>query len=282
MPAFDMNNSREGQRRNPYRFASGFIRSCWGWEYLRRNPLYHAAYRKFHTNPATAEAAKWSLVRFEDPAFDSRVADVFWQRQACRHVLPLTASPRRADGEGHYFSLDGLRCRVNIYRDGDATHILFAESGRALQLEISGDVDFGNCALFTPVLPPPKLRVARLLAVRRLSDLMKHRSLRPVLYPPERRSARLMRVLQALDGSLAGTSHRDIGIALLGKLASIAIGIIRTIISAITSAAPSPMGVISWKAVIGDCFPELCCLVFLGAPRVPRGRVLVNRAASIR
>ena len=217
MSASDMNNSREGQRRNPYRFASGFIRSFWAWEYLRRNPLYHAAYMKFHTKPGTAEAAKWSLARFEDPAFDGRVADVFWQRQACRQVLPLTASPQRVVGEGHYFSLDGLRCRVNIYRDGDATHILFSESGRSLQLEISGASDLKNSVLFTSALPAPKLRAARLLAVRRLSDLMTHRCLRPSLYPPERRSARLTRVLQALDGSLAGTSHRDIGIALFGE-----------------------------------------------------------------
>ena len=217
MRASDVNNSREGQRRNPYRFASGFIRSYWGWEYLRRNPLYRAAYEKFRMNPATAEAAKWSLVRFEDPAFDGRVADVFWQRQACRHVLPLAASTQYDSSEGHYFSLKNLHCRVAIEREADRCHILFAESGRALQVEISGDVDFENCVLFTPVLSPPKLRATRLLAVRRLSDLMMHRCLRPSLYPPERRSARLTRVLQALDGSLAGTSHRDIGIALFGE-----------------------------------------------------------------
>jgi hypothetical protein len=214
----DINISRDGQSPNPYQYTAGFIRTYWAWAYLRRNPRYRLAYSKFRDEPAHPEAADWSLVRFEDPDFDGRVANVFWQRQACRHVLPLTASAKKnADGEGHYFSLERLRCRVTSHRDADHYHILFAENGCSLQLEISGAFDLEKCVLFAPVLPPPRLRAARLLAVRRLSDLMTHGTLRPALYPPERRAARLMRVLQALDGSLAGASHRDIGIALFGE-----------------------------------------------------------------
>ncbi|MDZ5698674.1 DNA -binding domain-containing protein [Chelativorans sp. M5D2P16] len=37
------------------------------------------------------------------------------------------------------------------------------------------------------------------------------------LFPPEARGNRLRFVLQALDGSLAGASHREIATALLGK-----------------------------------------------------------------
>jgi hypothetical protein len=215
--ACDVTSSREGQRPNPYRYTAGIIRSFWAWEYLRRDPHYHAAYDNFRDVPAHAEAENWSLVRFEDPNFDGRVADVFWQRQVCRHVLPLTASTRYGRSEGHHFSLTGLHCRVAIERAADRCHILFAENGRALQVEISGDANFEDRILLTPALPPPGLRAARLLAIRRLADLMTHGHLRPSLYPPERRAARLARVLQALDGSLAGLSQRDIAIALFGE-----------------------------------------------------------------
>jgi len=188
-------------------------RNAWAWEYLRRNPHYLTAYMKRDT----AFLAQWPLQRFEDPDIDARDANVFWCPDACRYVLPLTASLRCAQEDGHDFSLNGLQCRVTIHREDDRWHILFAQDGRALQLEISGTDNLDNCALFTAVLPPPRLRTARLLALRRLSDLMTHRCLRPALYPPERRSARLIHVLRALDLSLARAPHRDIAIALFGR-----------------------------------------------------------------
>jgi hypothetical protein len=213
----DVSSSREGQRSNPYRHTAGFIRSFWAWEYLRRNPLYRTAFEKFGTDSVSTEAASWSLVRFEDPDFDGRVANVFWQRQVCRHVLPLTTTTESVGGEGLHLPLERLHCRVAVRRDADRCHALFAESGRSLQLEISGDASFDEGILLTPVLPPPGMRAARLLAIRRLADLMTHGHLRPSLYPPERRAPRLARVLQALDGSLAGHSQRDIAIALFGE-----------------------------------------------------------------
>jgi hypothetical protein len=65
-------------------------------------------------------------------------------------------------------------------------------------------------------LPAPGYADSRLLAVRRLTDLVKHGWMRPSLYPRQQRSERLMRVVQALDGWQAEVSHRDIGIALYG------------------------------------------------------------------
>jgi len=213
----NVKNSSEGQHPDPYRHTAGFIRSFWAWEYLRRNPRYRVAYDQFQKEPEHSEAAGWSLVCFEDPDFDGRVANVFWRRQACRHVLPLTATAESADGEGHPLSLEHLHCRVAVHRHADRCHVLFAESGRSLQLEISGDANIDQGILLTPALPPPGMGAPRLLAIRRLADLMTHGQLRPSLYPPERRAPRLARVLQALDGSLAGLPQRDIAIALFGE-----------------------------------------------------------------
>ena len=61
------------------------------------------------------------------------------------------------------------------------------------------------------------LRRARLQAVRRLNDLMRHGSLRAVHYPREPRGARLARVIQAFDGAEAGAPQREIAVALFGR-----------------------------------------------------------------
>ena len=56
----------------------------------------------------------------------------------------------------------------------------------------------------------------RNLALRRLSDLAEHGELRDHLYPAESRAPRFARILQALDGALAGARHRDIAVSLFG------------------------------------------------------------------
>lgn len=155
---------------------------------------------------------------FEDPDADARTANIFWRREACRDVLPLAISDQSCGSDHEYFRLAGLSCRVITHRDENTNlcHVLFAQDGRFFQLEICGAVHLEDGLLLTPVLPAPALRSARILGIRRLADLMSHGYLRPSLYPPERRGPRLMRVVQALDGALAGASQRDIGIALFG------------------------------------------------------------------
>jgi hypothetical protein len=68
----DVKIPHEGQRTNPYRYTAGIIRSFWAWQYLCRCPRYRVAHNQFHDEPAHEEAARWPLVRFEDPCFDGR------------------------------------------------------------------------------------------------------------------------------------------------------------------------------------------------------------------
>lgn len=71
--------------------------------------------------------------------------------------------------------------------------------------------------LLTSILPAPHLRAGRLQAMRRFNDLMATGTLRASFYPAEHRNARLLRVVQALDGALAGVPHRDIAVAPFGE-----------------------------------------------------------------
>lgn len=201
-----------------YRWMAALPRIAWGWELLRRDPHYRSSYRSARSSPEGKESANWSLVRFEDPDLDARSANVLWRRDNCRHVLPLAAIPELFKNGGRRFSLDGLQCRVTIHCEsaGDRCHILFAQDGHFLQLEICGATHLEDGVLMTPVLPAPGLRDARLLAVRRLADLMAHGHLRSSLYPRYHRGPRLTKVVQALDGIQAGATYRDIALAFFG------------------------------------------------------------------
>ncbi len=154
---------------------------------------------------------------FEDPDRDARCADVLWRRQACGAVLPLAVVKHSADGTSRHLVLTPSRCRVTVHSEEDCKHVLFAQDGRSLQLEVSGTEALEGAMLVTPALPIRMLAPSRILGVKRLSDLITHGQLRPALYPRERRAARLIRVAQALDGWLADASYREIAIALFGS-----------------------------------------------------------------
>jgi hypothetical protein len=202
-----------------YRWLVTLPRTGWAWEFLRRSPEYQAA----HTASLTAErqakhreALPFGLLCFEEPSRDARVADAMWQMKVCRDVLPLASSPMRPGTAVHTLRLDTLRCRTVEYDYGveNRKEVLLAEDGRSLQLTIFGNTPLHEALLLTPALPVARHGDSRLLAVRRLADVVKHGWLRPALYKRERQSARLARVVQALDGWLAKASQREIAIAL--------------------------------------------------------------------
>ncbi len=207
-----------------YRWMAGLSRLGWAWEFLRRNPTYIQAFQDTD-RPALAvdqggtdAALVWGLLRFENPLLDARKANVFWQLDLCREILPLTASPMRRGTEVNTLRLDKLQCRSTVQSLGDdgRRDVLFAQDGRFLQLAIFGDTPLMEALLLTPALPASHHRASRFLAVRRLADLVGSGQLRPSLYPRERRAPRLTRIAQALDGWLAHASYREIAIALFG------------------------------------------------------------------
>ena len=212
-----------------YGWMNALPRPAWGWELLRRDPRYHAAFRDALVrqrqsrqdawSPGRDDCAGWSLCVFEDPDIDVRSANVLWRPEVRRDVLPLIAGTRRDNTVAERLSLQGLRCRVTVHREdaGNRCQILFAQEGRSLQLDIQGEIHFEDGMLLTPMSPAQQLRGAQLLTMRRLVDLMAHGYLRPSLYPAYKRRARLIEVVQALDGEFADALQRDIALAQFGQ-----------------------------------------------------------------
>ncbi|MBU6298942.1 MAG: DUF2285 domain-containing protein [Alphaproteobacteria bacterium] len=222
-PGGPMPDPWTGQDR--YKWMFRLPRVAWGWELLRRDPDYQTAYRaslsrgNTRTSQSYTEPTHWSLLRFENPDHDARTANVLWRRDHCREVLPLIASREHCQYDAGQFSIDHLQCRITVYceEDGNRCHILFAQDGRFLQLEICGADCVQDGVLMTPVLPNPRHRTARLSAVHRLTDLMAKGILRPALYPPLKRARRLVEVIQVLDAALAGAVPRDIALGIYGS-----------------------------------------------------------------
>ncbi len=208
-----------------YRWMTELPRTAWAWEFLRRNPSYrgdyagHLAASCASNQSEHGDALAWSLLRFEDPARDARKANVLWQMKACREVLPLAAAPMRAGTAVDTLRLSALQCRTTVYDYGveERTEVLLAQDGRSLQLTIFGQTPLEEALLLTPALPVAPYNKSRLLAVRRLADVVKHGWLRPSLYKRERQSNRLARVVQALDGWLANAPQREIAACLFSR-----------------------------------------------------------------
>lgn len=192
----------------------------WAWEFLRRDADYRAEYsenRKGDDVEGRLNGTKpdsGPLLRPVDPDRDARIADVFWHKDVCATVLPVKSVPAHSKEMSQHLPLGGMRCRVTVIVDNDIHHVLYSEEGRSLQLEVHGPLT--EAALLTPALLQEQEAPGRLIAMRRLCDMLATHSLRPALYPPERRAARLMTLVKALDGSLLNMSQRDIAIRLFG------------------------------------------------------------------
>lgn len=217
-----------------YRLVEALPAASCAWEFLRRNPDYQSAYRLAFARPtqqvfsflsdgstignAVPDAAPWHLVRFEDPTLDAARANVFWQPESWRGVIPLLAIALPDDEAERRPSFPPMQCRVTTHRDLTGKHhVLFAQEGRFLQLEIHGAKDLRNIRLTTDVLISAERARDRLRALKRLTDLLAHGTLRRSLYPAESRGRRFARILQVFDGWRAGASHREIAAAIVGE-----------------------------------------------------------------
>ena len=197
-----------------YLWVTALPRLALAWEFVRRSPAYREAYR---SRDLRQPESLWPMVRLEDPQLDARHAVPAWTGGVCDEILPLRTGARPQEAIRTAVNVDRLRCQMTMIEEGaGTTHVLFAELGRQLHLMIEVDPKAG-LALMTPALAPMPLTVKRTLALRRLSDLAEHGELREHLYPAESRAPRFARILQALDGALAGARHRDIAVSLFGE-----------------------------------------------------------------
>ena len=207
--------------QNPERYAytRELGRDAWAWEFLRRNPLYRAGWARFQRDKpveGTAVLQRFGIITWEDPARTSLDAKVLWDEHVSRFVLPLRAEHGRNDSSAPTLDLSGLRAWASVSLAEDPVqHVLFVESGRRLQLAVSGDDLFGQVRLLADAPLDVTSFKWRMMLLHRLAHLVRHERFPERLYPPDPRGRRLAVILRALDGWLAKTSQRRIGEAIL-------------------------------------------------------------------
>ena len=229
----EVNFETSWQHPDSYRWTLSLPRIGWAWEFLRRNKDYRAAWTAsaietlampdvsgvtILTTSPESDSIDWGLAPpWENPDRDSRSANVFWSENACPSVLPIVALD---DGPGLPLILSQAEylCRTIVHvAPNGVQRVLFTRDGKFLQLEVRGASIFSATRVLADVVAAPAITPQRLKAIEQLADLVEHRDLREVLHTPDGQGRRLSHVLQALDGWLAGVSHRLIATALFGE-----------------------------------------------------------------
>lgn len=145
-------------------------------------------------------------------------AAVFWSPQASAHVLPVTAMEQSVSQSEDAFEFAALPCRKTIIDSGDGVqHILLQDDIGRVQLSNDGvDMRRADSVQVNALWPKDQIR-RRLCAIECVNAITTAGRFPARLFQPDRRDRRLRSVLRALDGSLAGLSHREIAEALFGE-----------------------------------------------------------------
>jgi len=177
------------------------------WEYLRRHPDYCRDWWCHHRRPTSAAALRWGLLGLENPDLDARDAHPAWCPEPAGVVQfhpDLTPTPGavpfdlwRMAGHKHLFH-DGQHLALTTWAPGCWWHFALAPTlGHGMPCVHAvhdGDPE-----------PPP---VAGDLAAWSCSQAR-----------PSRAVLLELHTLQALDGTLAGATLREVAEALCGPAA---------------------------------------------------------------
>jgi hypothetical protein len=188
------------------------------WEYLRRNPSYRL---DWHSRPLDGHrphvepARRWCLRLLEDPERDGRDAQPLWMPDPDTLVLvhldddpPDRALP---------FQLWRFPGRKYLTHDGKRLVLTCQWVGRVLRLGLSTKLRDGVAHAYAVRAGRKLCRHWRSIEAE-LSLLDGTRAPRPGIATgrPGRNSLLHMRALQALDGTLAGASQRQVAEVLFG------------------------------------------------------------------
>lgn len=158
------------------------------WEYLRRHPDYRRDWQRRHRCPELAR--RWGLRLLEDPALDARDAQPLWtpEPDAVIQLYPDADPPPNAQR----FGLWRIPGRKQLLHDGRRLVLLTRFLNGGVRLALAAELE--------------------------TLDNLTRGALSGALASPRPSPTALLelRTLQALDGTLAGTSLRTVASVLFG------------------------------------------------------------------
>jgi hypothetical protein len=148
----------------------------------------------------------------DTPSLNGASARVIWDPLQFPHMTHLMAVEAGSVPGAGLFRLADLPIERLVVHHAGMQIVLMTQSERALQLNAHGADLAAPVHLFADVASAPPAQAERALVFAAINDLQTLRRFRSGRFPAEPRGARLRMILQALDGSLAGASHRDIAV----------------------------------------------------------------------
>jgi hypothetical protein len=183
------------------------------WEYLRRNPDYR---HDWHAAPeGFASATRWGLAALENPYLNARLAQPLWQPQP-EGLLCLTAAEHQLANAAR-FSIWTLPGRKTLFHKRCGLRLTLHIGGRIVRVDLRADL--GEDMALAYVIAAGPHAALQWQAARGLRSLLEGASQDTVCVTaarPTRAAIAHMRSLQALDGTLAGASHREVAEAIFG------------------------------------------------------------------
>jgi hypothetical protein len=128
----------------------------------------------------------------------------------------VVAVPGEA-GDPDAIDIASLAPWLTVVRDDSGEHAVLSDGWRHIRI----DVEQGSLAEGRPVVLHYDLHgiasaQRKILPLRRLLDLYRHRRFSQSLYPPDRRLDRMIEALRVHDAVVAGASQRDIAQVMFG------------------------------------------------------------------
>jgi hypothetical protein len=192
-----------------YLFVLHLDRPALAWEYLRRNPGYRRDWLRHREDDLSPQS--WCLRQFEDPDRDARDLQPAWIPEV-DGAIPLhpDIDPPENAPVFHLWDIPG---RKTLTDDGRQLRLASAVGCNVARLTITRELADGMPYAYAVRAGP--LADARWRAIE--TQLVVLNTVPTVSRSrPDRAVLAHMRALQALDGVLAGASHRQIAEVVFG------------------------------------------------------------------
>lgn len=156
----------------------------------------------------------------EHPEREAPEARVIWRAEIDPGAIPVRATPIEP-GHPDAFDPAALRSWLAIASDETGEHVVLSDGWRHIRLDLlQGSLASGRPVLLHYEVAGLDALESKLMPLRRLADLCRHRRFSVSLYPQDRRVARWMMTLRVHDGVQAGASQSEIARVLFGPSAA--------------------------------------------------------------
>jgi hypothetical protein len=168
-------------------------------------------------SPAGPKRSTGGFTFAEDPHRAAPDARIIWHAELDPAILAVRARPTVPD-DPDALRLDALAPWLTVVPGhGGSEHAVLCDGRHRLRLDVvTGRLSGGQAVALDYLLNGVRSAGPRLLTLRRLLSLCRHRRFAESLFPPDPQMPRLIAILRVGDALAAGASQREIATEMFG------------------------------------------------------------------